>query len=208
MRTKKESGIVAALAIAVFSLPVFCQAPAGTAPALHVGANIHWATGSGPVAMLTQANVAWVRTGTGWDVTEPTLTEPPTYDWTIADGIVASNKSLGLQMLWGFGGTPAWASSNGEVSGTLKDEIAEAHFRNFVKATAERYPEIIYYEFWNEPNLSRFWVGATTNGLNRFSFRQRKRSGGQIPRQRSGDSLSRRSVHPRIFNWKISTPRP
>ena len=125
------------------------------------GLVIHWASGE-QLDSVVQVGAPWVRTGVGWEFIEPELTEPPTYNWEVADKIVSDCRARGLNILWGLPYTPKWASDNGQSNGVPRSPVAQEHWRKFVRATAERYRyDVDYFEPWNEPNNKSFWQGTT-----------------------------------------------
>jgi hypothetical protein len=124
------------------------------------GLNIHWASGQ-QLDWVTEVGASWVRTGVGWEFIEPELTEPPTYNWEVADKIINDCRVRNLKILWGLPYTPKWASDNGQSNGVPRSPVAQDHWRRFVRATAERYRnDIDYYDPWNEPNNEKFWLGT------------------------------------------------
>lgn len=128
--------------------------------ALLVGVNTHYEQGEA-LDRIPEMRIRIVRTGVTWADIEPTFETPPRYEWGTADAIVAEHKSRGTTILWGFFGTPEWASEKGGLNGVPKDAVARERFREFVRAVVERYKDDIqYFEVWNEPNLERFWIGS------------------------------------------------
>ncbi len=132
-------------------------------PSFQLGIVTHWAIGH-HLDMVVQIGIPWVRTGVGWDFIEPELTEPPTYQWDIADKIVADCRVRNLKILWGLAYTPSWASDNGQKNGVPRSSVAQEHWRKFVKAVVQRYQnDIDYFDVWNEPNNEKFWLGSVND---------------------------------------------
>lgn len=93
-------------------------------------------------------------------------TGPGRFNWTQLDALVADSERFGVELVYTFGYTPRWASSNpnGDCSGALAGicyaPSAEA-WREFVTAITARYRNRIkYWEIWNEPNAGNFWKGT------------------------------------------------
>jgi chitodextrinase len=90
-----------------------------------------------------------------------------TYDWATLDQAVNSASSHGVDIVYTFGSTPAWASSNPTGTGCAygngtcyPPNLAE--WQTFVTAITSRYKgKIRYWELWNEPNAPNFWRGST-----------------------------------------------
>lgn len=127
---------------------------------LVVGINTHWDLGT-KLDWVVQLGVRWIRTGAGWHAVEEEFSEPPKYNWEVADRIVSDAEARGLQIVYLLAYTPSWASEDGEIGGRLKNETARRHWRMFVRAIAERYRgRVQWWEIWNEPNNGRFWRGT------------------------------------------------
>lgn len=127
---------------------------------LTVGINTHWDLGA-KLDWVMQLGVYWIRTGAGWHAVEKKFSEPPEYDWEVADKIVADAEARGIQIIYLLSYTPSWASEDGEIGGRLKDETARRHWRLFVREIASRYRgRIKWWEIWNEPNNVKFWRGS------------------------------------------------
>lgn len=89
------------------------------------------------------------------------------YRWTNLDAWVAANS--GKDMIYTFGVTPQWASlyPNNPTAGANHPEGCAApaslnYWDKYLTAVATRYPQIKYWEVWNEPNDFRAWCGATS----------------------------------------------
>lgn len=100
------------------------------------------------------------------------------YDWSELDGWISKAQSAGLDVLYTFGDTPAYATTiplgNGCAApgpyscGVPKDVNADGtgtdnYFKTYVTAVVTRYKgRIAYYEFWNEHDAHEFWAGNET----------------------------------------------
>ncbi|MBS3776607.1 MAG: endo-1,4-beta-xylanase [Bacteroidales bacterium] len=123
--------------------------------AAHLKAEYH------PYASST--GVTWARVGTRWHQQEP---QRDVYDFESYDQLVESAKKHGIKVLPLIGHTAPWASSGPEGSDDLNryppadDMIHE--WEEYVKRVVERYPDVKYFEVWNEPNIDWF-LRADTN---------------------------------------------
>ncbi len=100
-----------------------------------------------------------------WSAINPSKGE---YRWTNLDVWVAANS--GKDLIYTFGITPHWASlyPNDPGSGVNHSQWwcappkSLAGWDSYLMAIATRYPQIKYWELWNEPADSRAWCGATS----------------------------------------------
>jgi hypothetical protein len=112
-------------------------------------------------------------TTTGWaDIN----TSPGIYNWTTFDSWLSTAQAHGMaSVLYTFGKTPRWASSNPNNStcdygpglcGTPDDLNADGtgtdqHWKDFVRAIATHAAgRVKYWEMWNEPNITTRWTGT------------------------------------------------
>lgn len=110
---------------------------------------------------LRDAGVRWKRNDSGWQNHEP---EPGEYDFSDWDERAESADDHGLAMLPILDYTAPWASTSPDepegVSRRQHYPVAEEHvddWRAYVRRFAGRYPDIEYFEVWNEPNLDHFF---------------------------------------------------
>ncbi len=89
------------------------------------------------------------------------------YDWDDLDEIVDQAEAAGVPILYTFGRTPTWASSNPTQAsaygnnGNAAKPTSNVKFTDFVTALVTRYAgRIEAYEMWNEPNHSGYWTGT------------------------------------------------
>jgi hypothetical protein len=104
--------------------------------------------------------------GAVWSSIEPSR---GSYNWGQLDQIVNFVQGKGANVLFTFGRTPRWASSNpnsyvcGGGPGQCYAPYSMTDWSNFVWALTSRYKyRIRYYELWNEPNASNWWSGSTS----------------------------------------------
>jgi len=97
-----------------------------------------------------------------------------TYSWTILDDWISAAASHNDQLIYTFGQTPGWASSdptdascdyapgacyppndlNSDGTGT------DQHWIDFVSAIAQHAPSIMHWEMWNTPHDTNQWKGT------------------------------------------------
>ena len=112
-------------------------------------------TADWPTAPSLGAIRLW-DTQTAWEFAEPSR---GVYDWTNIDSWVATAQAHGVDVLYTFGRTPAWASAAGTPDTPPADLTA---WDEFVTALVTRYKgRIKFYEGWNEPNAPNFYNGTT-----------------------------------------------
>jgi glycosyl hydrolase family 42 (putative beta-galactosidase) len=102
-------------------------------------------------------------TFTNWSMLEPSR---GTYDWPALDRWLDKANSHGVDVLYTFGGTPTWASSN--PTGTCDYNPGGCYapqnmqdWDDFVRAMATHAAgRIKYWELWNEANQHEYWSGG------------------------------------------------
>jgi hypothetical protein len=102
-------------------------------------------------------------TFTNWSLLEPSR---GTYDWPALDRWLGMAKAHGVDVLYTFGGTPTWASSNptGKCDynpGGCYPPQNMQDWDDFVRALATHAGgRIKYWELWNEANQHEYWSGG------------------------------------------------
>lgn len=86
-------------------------------------------------------------------------------DFSLLDKYVARADQHGLPMVFNFFSIPTWANNSTGcdfwISQNCSDPPTSAqYFYNFALAVAQRYPEVAFWELWNEPDLKVFWNGS------------------------------------------------
>ena len=100
--------------------------------------------------ILKAAGTVGVRDAARWYVTHPA---PGVYDWTWLDRVVETAERHELKLyvdLWHYG-YPDWLD--------LMSPDAPAHFADFARQIALRYPDLHYWCICNEPSLMVDWAG-------------------------------------------------
>ena len=100
----------------------------------------------------------WARLDLHWAVVEKM---EGVRDLAVVDDVLKSMKEGGLEPLVYVVGTPPFASSAPPGPNPPPDNFGpkdSAQFASFVEAMAKRYPDVKYWQIWNEPNLPSFWA--------------------------------------------------
>ena len=103
----------------------------------------------------TGANIA--RQGLFWEAVE--RNPGAGYDWSEMDAMYNGFLARGIRPLWVLYAAPCWAQSGSCQSGAHPAEQYYDEFAAFAAAGAQRYPESIGFEIWNEPNFRLYWGG-------------------------------------------------
>jgi hypothetical protein len=134
-------------------------------------------TGNWPSAPIAAIRL-W-STGTYWQDLNPA---PSVYNFTTLDRWIAAAQAHNVDLIYTFGETPAWASSgpaivcgtNGSPNGSCAPPNdlnsdgtgSNQHWKDFVTAVVTRAAgKIKYWEIWNEPTVSGYWVGSNQQML-------------------------------------------
>jgi hypothetical protein len=93
------------------------------------------------------AGVRWMRMRVMWSDIEPVNTTPANYQWSTLDTSMQAAQQAGANIIVTIEGNPRWAAANpfGPVT-NLND------FKEFVGALVTRYPQVTYWELYNEPD--------------------------------------------------------
>ncbi|MBE2213492.1 MAG: cellulase family glycosylhydrolase [Opitutaceae bacterium] len=98
--------------------------------------------------VMRAAGIEFVRTDFQWRSVESAR---GTYNFTSLDTMVGLAEQNGLALLGLISHTPSWAAP---ITDHLDEWLA------FVETTVRRYPQVRYWEVFNEPDLASFW-GST-----------------------------------------------
>jgi hypothetical protein len=134
-------------------------APQG-APLL--GYNENFAENPVPSGLIAGSGAAFVRTPLNWATVEPSEGQAP--NWEPYDEVYERLLDAGVRPMWAISSAPCWASDfepcDRPRTGLPPDAEHVAAFAGFAADVAERYPEALAIEIWNEPNYGRFWAGG------------------------------------------------
>lgn len=135
------------------------QGPPGPVPATYFGMHMHHAQ-NWPTVPFGSLRL-W-DDGTSWTEIEKTR---GTSNWTAFDKWLGLARSSGADVLYVFGRTPQWASSNpsavcGNGPGQCAPPADLRYWDDFVRAVATRSAgRVKYWEIWNEPTNKKQWNG-------------------------------------------------
>ena len=139
--------------------------PTGAVPADYYGMHENGVT-SNPWPAVSFGTFRMWDEGTRWSQIE---TSSNYYNWSKADKVVNLALSNGKDIIYTFGGTPTWASSQPTQPcvygyGSCAAPKYMSDLSTFAKALATRYKgKIKYYELWNEPNELQFYTGTMSS---------------------------------------------
>jgi len=107
--------------------------------------------------LIAESGAAFVRIPMAWATLEPT---EGARNWEPYDAINDELESVGLRPLWTLTSAPCWAADvNCETTppglGVSADHIDA--YADLAAEVADRYPDAIGLEIWNEPNIPNFW---------------------------------------------------
>lgn len=181
--TRRVITAMVLLATCVFAFSVSSSAPgrhpAGTDTAAPPIPGVTWTLNPRPLSpetfgvttasdtgLMPTFKVGSVRfwdSGTRWASLQPRRDE---FDWATLDRLVGAAERAGLERLFVFGGTPAWAAPNGSLTAYGDGSRAAApddlrDWDRFVSALAQRYRgRIDAYELWVLGNDRHFFQGS------------------------------------------------
>lgn len=109
--------------------------------------------------LLEDSGAGFARTPLNWLFVEP---RPGELNFAGIDRIAETLSELGLKPLWVVTSAPCWAVPEPAGCNPREPSLAPAadhidDYAAFVAAVAERYPEALGIEVWNEPNIPNFW---------------------------------------------------
>ena len=95
----------------------------------------------------TAGGVRWIRLRVSWFEIESINTTPAFYNWSALDQTMLAAGFNGINLVVTLEGNPSWAAPTiyGPVN-NLND------LKEFVGAVVERYPQVRYWELYNEPD--------------------------------------------------------
>jgi polysaccharide biosynthesis protein PslG len=130
------------------------QVPLLAEPGPHpqFGFNEDWHANVGKLDELavTGANVA--RTGLYWEAVDHS-------GWGTFDSMYQQMLVRGIRPLWVIQAAPCWAQGNNCKQGSHPSAEHYDEFASFAAQAAQRYPQALGIEVWNEPNWKVYWGG-------------------------------------------------
>jgi hypothetical protein len=112
---------------------------------------------------------SWDAVGLSWAELN---TAPGVYNFAALDNFIAASQAHGAEMIYTFGRTPPWASSQPNAAspyalGECAPPANFAYWDAFVTAIVTHAAgRIKYWEIWNEPNDPQFWCGNAQTRAN------------------------------------------
>ncbi len=143
--------------------------------------------------LLAESDADFVRVALTWARAEQL---PGETNFDAPDAIAEELDALGLNVLWVVTSAPCWATDLA-CSGPGRPSLAPRpeHFDEyaaFVTEVAERYPDAVGIEVWNEPNIPNFWRtdpdAATYRALLTETAEAVHESGSDVPVVMAGPS--------------------
>src|SRR3954447_5550935 len=145
-------------AAAVFGALLFAQPASATLQ--YTGWNDYWDQSPKAAQLAAGLGANAARPFACWCSIEGTRGR---YDWSYLDRANAVLTANHMKPLIVVIGSPSWAHGSVNCAADSRclvppDASRDGDWQNFVKAVAQRYPNALGIEVWNEPNLSMFWA--------------------------------------------------
>ena len=144
-------------------------APSSDSPVIGYNESLT-ADNTGDDALIADSGASFVRVPLTWPTIEPT--EGAAQNWAPYDAIDDGLEAAGLRPLWVMTGAPCWAAGVACGPGPGPGNLALTagyvdEFAQLAADVAERYPDAVGLEIWNEPNIPNFWRPAPDADLYR-----------------------------------------
>lgn len=97
----------------------------------------------------------------GWGAGNPEP-QPGTYQWGDLDHRVELMRSIGTPMMITFCTAPGWMKDSDDWA--MEEDVKDDYFADFADlcaAIADRYPDVEYFQVWNE--MKGFWSSSLNN---------------------------------------------
>ena len=137
------------------------RAKGGPGATPYFGYNEDWFSHRRRIRFIARGGADTARAVISWSVIER---EPGVYRWRRYDRLYGRMLANGVRPLWVLGDAPCWAREQSfeecVTDGYFAHPPAESRsyeFALFAALVAQRYPESVAIEAWNEPNLWAFW---------------------------------------------------
>jgi hypothetical protein len=121
------------------------------------GYNEDWHHQPGKLDMLAGGGGEIARTGMFWDAVEPQ--NPTQRNWPTFDSLYSQMLARGIRPLWVLQAAPCWAQPGSCDPGSHPAPEYYDEFAQFAVRVAQRYPQSLGLEVWNEPNYRPYWHG-------------------------------------------------
>lgn len=107
--------------------------------------------------LLADSGATFIRIALNWATVEPQEGER---NFAPYDAINDALEANGLKPLWVVTSAPCWAAGvpcDEQVPSLAPDAKHVDSYADFTAEVAERYPDALGIEVWNEPNIPNFW---------------------------------------------------
>ena len=156
---------LAAAAAAAFAVPAGAQDPNGETAIPdppHFGFNDEWAHHADKLGLVAAAGADTTRAVISWRVVEERRGE---LDWSRYDELAERFRAVGTRPLWVLADAPCWTWTRSERACAEKQLQPRPprpnHYDDwawFAAQVANRYPDAVAVESWNEANLDNFFM--------------------------------------------------
>lgn len=126
------------------------------APHPSFGFNDDWHQQTAKIDAAAGVGADVLRTGLFWDAVEQ---HPGSYDWGTFDNLYSQMLAQGVRPLWVLYSAPCWAQAKKCRQGGHPTDEHYDEFAAFAAQAAQRYPQALGVEVWNEPNYDIYWGG-------------------------------------------------
>ena len=135
------------------------------------------------VDTLPDLGVTWTRVSLYWNALEPTLQDPPVYNWAWSDLMFSRAHALGVNVLVTIRENPDWAAAR--RCGPLYPDKMD-RYQEFLRALVNRYKvapyNVHYWEIMNEPDNIDYAHHSDLGGC--FGMQDPEPKAGQVDRRR------------------------
>lgn len=121
------------------------------------GFNEDWLVQAGRLDELAAAGGNVARTGLYWDAVEPVAQHNNL--WAPFDALYVQMRLRGIKPLWVLQAAPCWAQAGECKRASHPSPDYYDEFADFAARVAQRYPDSLGLEVWNEPNWALYWGG-------------------------------------------------
>lgn len=105
---------------------------------------------------VVASGAKWIRFPILWSTIEPVNTTPNNYAWASWDASIQAASDAGIHFIATIEINPSWAAARTSGPVTHTADLLE-----FIGAVVARYPQVTYWEFYNEPDrVGRFGLNG------------------------------------------------
>lgn len=116
--------------------------------------HVQW-NGKTELPILRDMGISWVRANLCWNVCEPGRGK---YDWTQGDTSYRVLNEYGMHIMYNLVYPPRWAVTRVNIYGGNPADFAD--YAAFAARAAARYPKVLHWSVWNEPDAESHWEGG------------------------------------------------